>query len=90
MNKEQIIQMARDAHRDLVTIDYPGHLAPLDPWTTRLCERFSAAIIAATKEEDAKICEEFGKPNSMQSMSESIHTETASKQIAAAIRESKP
>lgn len=75
MKKEKIIQMARD-----IGFDYE-----LD----EQLERFAASIIAATKEEDAKICEEFGKPNSMQSMSESIHTETASKQIAAAIRESK-
>jgi hypothetical protein len=83
MNKEQIIQMARDAHRDLVTIDYPGHLAPLDPWTTRLCERFAAAIIAATKEEDAKICDQLAlERDSLGRVSLQI--------VAAAIRESKP
>lgn len=59
-------------------------------FTALTLQEFANVIIAATKEEDAKICEEFGKPNSMQSISESIHTETASKQIAAAIRESKP
>ena len=52
MNREQIIQMAREAgiakaNGDSALFWYPE------------IERFAAAIIAATKEEDAKIVESF-------------------------------
>ena len=93
MNKEQIIKIARDAG---FVVWVPNESFSDGNWWIggqepgESFESFSAAIIAATKEEDAKICEEFVKPNSMQNIAESIHTETASKQIAAAIRESKP
>lgn len=52
MDKEQIIQMARDAG---------SCFAPeVGSWlfTNAEIERFAAAIRAATKEEDAKICED--------------------------------
>lgn len=48
MDKKQIIQMARDA----------GWEATAEIWYPFL-ERFAAAIRAATKEEDAKICEDM-------------------------------
>jgi hypothetical protein len=65
MDKEQIIQMARDAgfhvdespyHWDSSTlISYPklGQFA-----SSSALERFAAAIREATKDEDAKICED--------------------------------
>lgn len=60
MNREQIIQMARDAGFDVDEADFI--FAPL---TKRSgiqleLERFAAAIRAATKEEDAKICDALG------------------------------
>ena len=45
MEREQIIHMAREAHKALVTQDYPGHMGQLDPWTIRLLERFAALAI---------------------------------------------
>jgi hypothetical protein len=47
MNREEVIRWAREAHHDLVTKDYPGHLGQLDPWTIRLLERFAALAYAA-------------------------------------------
>lgn len=44
MTKDDI-RMAREAHKALVTQDYPGHMGQLDPWTMRLLERFAALVI---------------------------------------------
>lgn len=44
MNRDDILRMAREAHTDLVTVDYPGHAGQLDPWTLRLLERFAALV----------------------------------------------
>jgi 3,4-dihydroxy-2-butanone 4-phosphate synthase len=52
-----IIELAKRAHRELVTIDYPGHIAPLDPWTQRLCERFAHLVRQQVLEEAAVVCE---------------------------------
>jgi hypothetical protein len=49
MTREDIIRMAREAHQELVTQDYPGHLGQLDPWTIRLLERFAALVAAAER-----------------------------------------
>ena len=46
MNRDDIICMAREAHRELVTKDYPGHAGQLDLWTMRLLERFAALVAA--------------------------------------------
>lgn len=46
MERNDIIRMAREAHRELVTKDYPGHAGQLDPWTMRLLERFAALVAA--------------------------------------------
>ena len=88
MNKEQIIQMARDAGLE---IDESGDIDGKQIWYFVFddLERFAAAIRAATKEEDAKICEEIGKPNCMQSIAESILAEGVSSECASAIRASK-
>lgn len=56
MNREQIIQMARDAGFFVdgsIIRDGEGYNDQ-----TEIVNRFAAAIRAATKEEDAKICEE--------------------------------
>lgn len=53
MDKEQIIQMARDAGINVSQ----GYLLRFAGVEDDL-ERFAAAIRAATKEEDAKICED--------------------------------
>jgi hypothetical protein len=42
MNRDDIIKMARQAHHELITQDYPGHAGQLDPWTMRLLERFAS------------------------------------------------
>lgn len=57
MDKEQIIQMARDSGADCVIPPMPGFDAEY-VMTESGIERFAAAIRAATKEEDAKICED--------------------------------
>ena len=57
MNREDIIRMARQAHHELITQDYPGHAGQLDPWTMRLLERFAALVAAAEREECANVCE---------------------------------
>jgi hypothetical protein len=53
MNRDDIIRMAKEAHKDLVTLDYPGHAGQLDPWTLRLLERFHALAIPAEREKVA-------------------------------------
>jgi len=50
MTRDDIIRMAKEAHKDLVTVDYPGHAGQLDPWTLRLLERFAALVAAAERE----------------------------------------
>ena len=60
MTRDDIIRMAKEAHKDLVTVDYPGHAGQLDPWTLRLLERFAALVAAAEREACAKVCEEDG------------------------------
>lgn len=49
MNRDDITRMAREAHRELVTLDYPGHTGQLNPWTMRLLERFAALVAAAER-----------------------------------------
>ena len=57
MNRDDIIRMAREAHRELVTKDYPGHVGQLDPWTMRLLERFAALVAAHEREQCALVVE---------------------------------
>ena len=63
MNRDDIIRMAREAHRELVTKDYPGHVGQLDPWTMRLLERFAALVAAHEREQCALVCESTITPN---------------------------
>ena len=55
MNRDDIIRMAREAHRELVTKDYPGHAGQLDPWTMRLLERFAALVAAHERKACARV-----------------------------------
>ena len=50
MTRDDILRMAREAHHELVTQDYPGHAGQLDPWTMRLLERFAALVTAVERE----------------------------------------
>lgn len=50
MTRDDILRMAREAHHELVTQDYPGHAGQLDPWTMRLLERFAALVAAAERD----------------------------------------
>jgi len=55
MTKDDILSMAKQAHRDLVTIDYPGHVGQLDAWTICLLERFAALVAEkATEQANAR------------------------------------
>ncbi len=47
MTQDEIIEMARQAHRKLVTEVYIGHMGQLDPWTIELLKIFAKLI--ATK-----------------------------------------
>ena len=62
MNRDDIIRMAREAHRELVTKDYPGHVGQLDPWTMRLLERFAALVAAHERKACAWIADTYGGP----------------------------
>jgi hypothetical protein len=55
MTRDDILRMAREAHRRLVTEDYPGHTGQLDPWTMALLERFAALVTAAERTRSCRI-----------------------------------
>jgi hypothetical protein len=61
MTRDDIIRMAREAHHELITQDYPGHLGQLDPWTLRLLERFANLVAEAEREACAGLCDEIEK-----------------------------
>ena len=65
MNKEQIIQVARDVGFECISpddaLDMIGGVFGGGENIYKHLERFAAAIRAATKEEDEKICEEFAE-----------------------------
>jgi hypothetical protein len=63
MTRDDIIRMAREAHHELVTQDYPGHLGQLDPWTLRLLERFAALVAKHEREVCANVCDERERAN---------------------------
>ena len=58
-----IMEMAKQAHRKLVTEVYVGHMGQLDPWTIELLKIFAALVEAAARaherEECAKLVEEI-------------------------------
>ncbi len=64
MTQDEIIEMANEAHRKLVTEVYVGHTGQLDPWTIELLKIFAnlvadkyveAAFTAAEKAVDLAI-----------------------------------
>lgn len=57
MNREQIIQMALEAGGFYPRIYHPSSPEPRISISNEQLEAFADAIRAATKEEDAKICE---------------------------------
>ena len=82
MNRETIIQMARE---NGIAIGFDmAHEDEVACFSLVLLERFAAAIHAATKEEDARICEDSQKGDARKQS----RYETARK-IADAIRASK-
>ncbi len=83
MDKEQIIQMARDAGINVSQ----GYLLRFAGVEDDL-ERFAAAIRAATKEEDAKICESESLTYTI-GTGEECGWEMAIKECASSIRASK-
>ena len=44
MTQDEIIEMAIQAHRDLVTEYYVGHHGQIDAWTMLLLERFAKLV----------------------------------------------
>ncbi len=59
MRQDEIIEMAREAHRKLVTEVYVGHLGQLDPWTIELLKIFANLVAAKEREACAKVCDSF-------------------------------
>jgi hypothetical protein len=58
MTQDEIIAMAREAHRKLVTEYYVGHHGQIDAWTMLLLERFAKLVAAHEREACAKVVEE--------------------------------
>ena len=87
MDKERIIQIARDAGLE---IDESGDIDDKQIWYFVFddLERFAAAIRAATKEEDAKICESESFTYTI-GTGEECGWEMAIKECASSIRASK-
>ena len=50
MTQDEIIEMAREAHRKLVTEVYVGHIGQLDPWTIELLKIFAKLVAAKERE----------------------------------------
>ena len=61
MTRDDIIRLAKEAYKDLVTVDYPGHVGQLDPWTLRLLERFAALVAAAEQKPISDVTEAVTK-----------------------------
>jgi hypothetical protein len=63
MTQDEIIEMAKQAHRKLVTEVYVGHMGQLDPWTIEFLKIFAALVEAAARaderEECAKLCDDM-------------------------------
>lgn len=50
-----IIELAKQAHRKLVTEVYVGHMGQLDPWTVELLKIFADLVAADEREALEKI-----------------------------------
>jgi hypothetical protein len=62
MTQDEIIEMARQAHRKLVTEVYVGHMGQLDPWTIELLKIFAKLVAQHEREACANICETLELP----------------------------
>ena len=58
MTQDEIIEIAKAAHRELVTEYYVGHHGQIDAWTMLLLERF--AKLVAAKERQAVLEMAYG------------------------------
>ena len=83
MTNDEIIEMARQAHYELVTKHYVGHLGQLDAWTMLLLEIFAKLVAAKEREACARVCETLWNtpPNGM-----ATEEEAYGKECATAIR----
>ena len=63
MTQDEIIEMAKEAHRKLVTEVYVGHMGQLNPWEIELLKIFAKLVAAKAttveREACAKLCDEF-------------------------------
>jgi hypothetical protein len=59
MTQDEIIEMAKQAHRKLVTEVYVGHMGQLDPWTIELLKIFAKLVAQHEREACAKLCEKM-------------------------------
>jgi len=75
MTHDEITEMAKEAHRKLVTEVYVGHMGQLDPWTIELLKIFAKLVAAKEREECAKECEHTAQESD--SFTESILRATA-------------
>ena len=55
MTQDEIIEMARQAHRKLVTEVYVGHMKQLDPWTIELLKIFAKLVAQHEREKSLKL-----------------------------------
>jgi len=58
MTQNEIIEMAIQAHQDLVTEYYVGHHGQIDAWTMLLLERFAKLVEEKEREACAKLFEQ--------------------------------
>jgi subtilisin-like proprotein convertase family protein len=75
MTQDEITEMAKEAHRKLVTEVYVGHMGQLDPWTIELLKIFAKLVAAKEREACAKECEHTAQESD--SFTESILRATA-------------
>ena len=60
MDENEIVEMAKEAHRKLVTEVYVGHMGQLTPWTIELLKIFAKLVAAKESEACAKWYEDTG------------------------------
>jgi hypothetical protein len=63
MTQDEIIEMAKQAHRKLVTEVYVGHMGQLNLWEIELLKIFAKLVAQHEREACAKIVEESSLPD---------------------------
>lgn len=58
MIQDEVNEMARQAHRKLVTEVYVGHMGQLDPWTIELLKIFAKLVDAKATAREREACAE--------------------------------